>query len=247
MFLHRDSEYSISLLMQSVGRGVGGVLLGGVVGIAVDDLDTDLLGEGQLNSLAVGGAQLGDTLLSGLCRVLNLRNSDALLLGQVLAGDPGQRDGLVDTGLDGLRVGDLDLWLHNCDNRYIVAGLLGDLLAVIVAIAIAVLSRLAHGHHLGLTLLLEGDINSLGSGGLSLGLVGVGAHLIVNLLNGLSAYGAGDFVALLLVDNLLDGQLNLFAVGLKSRGAHFGILNNVLDCAVVLGVLITVVGLVVSV
>merc|ERR1719400_164739 len=230
------------------GRGgVGGLLvLGGVVGEPVDDLHTDLLGEGELHSLAGGGGQAGHALAEGLADILDLRDGDALLLGQVLAGDPRQGDGLVDTGLDGLGVGDGDNGLNNGDNGDVVAGLLGDLLAVVVAVAVAVsvLGGLAHGHHLGDALLLEGDLNSLGAGGLGLGLVGVGADLVVNLLDALSAHGPGHVIALLLVDDALPGQLNGVADGLEGGDTHFGVLDNILDGAVVLGVLIAVAGLV---
>merc|ERR1719400_122393 len=221
------------------GRGgVGGLLvLGGVVGETVDDLDTDLLGEGELHSLAGGGGQAGHALAEGLADILDLRDGDALLLGQVLAGDPRQGDGLVDTGLDGLGVGD-------GDNGDVVASLLGDLLAVVVAVAVAVavLGGLAHGHHLGLALLLEGDLDGLGGGLLVLGLVGVAAHLVVDLLDALSAHGAGDGVALLDVLDGLAAQLDVGALGGEGGGADLGSLNHVQDGAVVLGVFVSVVG-----
>ena len=101
---------------------------------------------------------------------------------------------------------------------------------------------LAHGDHLGLALLVEGNLNGLGGGGLSLGLVGVGADLVVNLLSGLRADGSGDSVALLPVDDVLSGQLNGVADGLEGRGAHLSGLDNILDGAVVLGLLVAVVG-----
>merc|ERR1719400_1402338 len=224
------------------GRGgVGGLLmLGGVVGEPVDDLHTDLLGEGELHSLAGGGGQAGHALAEGLADILDLRDGDALLLGQVLAGDPRQGDGLVDTGLDGLGVGDGDNGLNDGDNGDVVASLLGDLLAVVVAVA--VLGGLAHGHHLGLALLLEGDLDGLGGGLLVLGLVGVAAHLVVDLLDALSAHGAGDGVALLDVLDGLAAQLDVGALGGEGGGADLGSLNHVQDGAVVLGVLVSVVG-----
>ncbi len=229
------------------GGGIGGLLmLGGISSISVNDLNTDLLGEGQLNGLAGGGSQLGDALLEGLGDILNLGDGDALLLGQILAGDSGEGNGLVDTGLDGLGVDNLNGGLNRGDDGNVVASLLGDLLAVVVAVAaisVAVVgSGLAHGDHLGDALLLEGNLNGLGGGGLRLGLVGVGTDLVVNLLDGLSADGSGDGVALLLVDDGLSHQLDGVAHGLESGGAHLSGLNNILDGAVVLGVLITVGG-----
>ena len=224
------------------GRGIGGLLVFvGVLGESIDNLNADLLGEGQLDGLTGRGGQLSDALLKGLGHILNLGDGDALLLGQVFARDSGQGDGLVDAGLDWLGVGDLNGGLDNGDNGNVVACLLGDLLAVIVAVAsisVSVGGWLAHGDHLGDALLLEGNFNSLCGGGLRLGLIGVGADLIVNLLDGLSADGSCDGVALLTVDDSLADQLNRAADSLESGGAHFGGLNDILDCAVVLGVFV---------
>merc|ERR1719331_2522080 len=229
------------------GRGVDGLLvLGGVSGVAVDDLHAHLLGQGELDGLAGGGSKLGHALLQGLGHLLNLGHGDALVLGQVLAGDSGQADGLVDTGLDGLGVGHINGGLDGGDNGDVVAGLLGDLLAVVVSVAVAVsvLGGLAHGHHLGHAPLLEGNLDGLGGGGLGLGLVGVGADLVVDLLDGLGADSPGDVIALLLVDDGLPHQLHGAAHGLESGHADLSGLNNILDGAVVLGVL--VLGLVVG-
>jgi len=227
------------------GRGIGRLLmLGGISGIAIDDLNTHLLGEGELNGLAGRGSQLGDALLKGLSHFLNLGHSDALVLSEILAGDSGKTDGLVDTGLDGLGVGHIDSGLHRGDNRNVVAGLLGNLLAVVVAIALVAISsissRLADSDHLGLALLVEGDLHSLGTGGLSLGLVRVGADLVVNLLSGLCADSPGDVIALLLVNDGLPHQLHGVAHSLESGHTHLSLLNHILDRAVVLGVLVAV-------
>ena len=105
---------------------------------------------------------------------------------------------------------------------------------------------LADGNHLGVTLLLVRNLNSLGSCGFSLLLVRVGADLVVDLLNALGTDGTGDWVALLYINNDLDGKLNWVADSLESRGANFSRFNNILNRAVVLGLLITIVGLVVS-
>ena len=50
---------------------------------------------------------LNQSLLESLGDNLGPRDGESLLLGEVLAGDPGKGDGLVPTGLDGLGVGDL--------------------------------------------------------------------------------------------------------------------------------------------
>jgi len=229
------------------GRGIcdrcGLLVLVGILGMAVDKLNTDLLGEGKLNGLASRGSKLGDTLLEGLGDILNLRDGDALLLGQVLAADSGQADGLVDTGLDGLGVCDLNGGINNGDYGNVVASLLGNLLAVVVtvslvAITVSVGSGLADSHHLCDALLLEADLNSLGGGVLALLLVAVGADLVVNLLDGLGADGSGDGVALLNINNSLSYKLNWAADSLEGRGADLSDLNDISDSAVVLGALI---------
>jgi hypothetical protein len=51
-----------------------------LMGVAIDKLNTNLLGEGELDRLAIGGSQLGDTLLDGLGIIHNLGHSDAPLL-----------------------------------------------------------------------------------------------------------------------------------------------------------------------
>jgi len=214
--------------LRSVGRLRGVVL---IFGVPVVDLLAHLLRQGQLDSLAGWSRQLGDALLEGLGYIFDFRDGDALLLGEVLARDPGQRDGLVHTGLDGLRVDDIHGRFNHSDNGDVVASLLSNLLAVVVAVAVPVAismrSRLADSHHLGLTHLLKGHLHSLGGGALSLGLVGVGADLVVNLLSALGTDGAGNGVALLDILDALAAQLNGSADSIKGRGAHISNLNNI--------------------
>ena len=198
-------------MIRSRGRNVGDWLnLMGILSISVVDLLADLLGESELNILASRSSKLGDTLLRSLSGIFNLWDSDALLLSEVLTADSWERDWLVDTGLDWLRVGNLNSWLNDGDNRDIVASLLGNLLAVVVSIAVVSISWgwLADSHHLGIALLVEGDLNSLGSCGFNLLLVRVGTDLIVDLLNALGTDSTGDWVALLSVYNDLDSKLN---------------------------------------
>ena len=232
---------SISRL-RSVGRLRGVVL---VFSIPVVDLLAHLLRQGQLDSLAGWSSQLGDALLEGLRNIFDLRDGDALLLGEVLARDPGQRDGLVHTGLDGLGVDDIHGWFNNSDNGHVVASLLTNLLAVVVAVAVPVAismrSRLADSHHLGLTHLLKGHLDGLSSGAFSLGLVGVGADLVVDLLSALGTDGADDGVALLDILDALAAQFDGIADGLKGGGADLGSLDNIEHGAVVLRVFVPVV------
>ena len=223
-------------------------MLGHLLGVAVDQLNTDLLGELELNLLAVGLGELGHTLLDGLGVILNLGLSNALLLGDDLARDSGKGDGLVDAGLDGLGVTDTDIDIDRGDNGDIVGSLLGDLLAVLVSISMVsmAIAGLADSHHLDISLLLEGNLNGLGSGVLVLLVVVVAADLIVDGLNGLSADSAGNIVAVLSINNPLDGQLNILTDGLESGGADLSLLGDVLDSAVVTGLLIAIMGLVVG-
>jgi len=211
---------------RSIGRLRGVVL---VLGVSVVDLLAHLLGQGQLDGLAGRVGQAGDALLEGLGDNLDLRDGDALLLGEVLARDPGEGDGLVHTGLDGLGVDDINGGLNNGEDRHVVASLLGDLLAVVVAVSVVAVSSvgLADSDHHVLALLVEGHLDGLGSGGLSLGLVGVGADLVVNLLSALGTDGAGNGVALLDILDALAAQLNGSADSIKGRGAHISNLNNI--------------------
>merc|ERR1740129_2120158 len=227
-------------LGSSVGRsrGVSHRLdLVHVLGVSVVDLLAHLLGQGELNSLAGGGGQLGDALLLKLDVVHDLGDGDALLLSEVLARDPDQVNGLLDALLDGLGEGNLDILDVLSDDGDVVASLLGDLLAVVVAVLVVSVAGggLADGDHLGVALPGEGDGDGLGGGGNNLLAVGVDTDLVVNNLNTLTAHGAGHRVALLDINDLLGGNLNGLADGLKGRGADLGGLNNIDNAAVVLG------------
>jgi len=219
---------------RSVGdwlRGLIGLHRVGLLSVAVVDLLADLLGEGQLNSGAVGGSQLGDALLDDLDVILDLGDGDALVLGQVLTADPGQGDGLVDTGLDGLGVGNSDGGEDGGDDGAVVASLLGDLLAVVVAVAVVAVSGgwLAHGHHLGVADPLEGDLDSLGGGVLSVLLVLVDTDLVINCEDTLCTDCPPDWVTLLSLYNDLDGHLSWRADLAVSWGANLSNLNYILN------------------
>ena len=218
--------------IRSRGRSICDWLnLMGVLSISIVDFLANLLGESKLNSLASRSSKLGDALLRGNSGVFNLWDSDALLLSEVFTADSWERDWLVDTGLDWLRVGNLNSWLNRGDNRDIVASLLGNLLAVVVSIAVVSVSWgwLADGDHLGVAHLLVRNLNSLGSGGLSLLLVRVGADLVIKFFNALGTDSTGDWVALFYINNDLDSKLNEVADSLKSGGADFGGPNNILN------------------
>ena len=229
-------ERLADLLGGSVGRSrsVGDWLRGliglhgvGLLSVAVVDLLADLLGQGQLNGGAVGGSQLGDALLDDGDVILDLGDGDALVLGQVLAGDPGQGDGLVNTGLDGLGVGNGDGGVGGGDDGAVVASLLGDLLAVVVTVAVVSVSRgwLADGHHLGVADPLEGDLDSLGGGLLTLLLVVVDADLVIDSEERLCTNSPTDWVTLLSLHNDLHAHLGRGADSLESWSANLSSLN----------------------
>ena len=216
----------------SWGWSVGWLLvLGGIVSESVHDLDADLLGQGKFHSLAGGSGQGSDALFKGLGDLLDLGDGDALFLGEILAADPWQGDGLVHTGLDGLGIGDGDCWFDHGDHWHVVASLLGDFLAVVVSVAVVSISwgGLADSDHLGVTFLVEGNLNSLGGGIFSLLLVRVGADLVIDFLNALSTDSASNIITLLFVYNDLDGKLNWIADSFESRGAYFSSFNNILN------------------
>ena len=222
---------------------VGGLNLKGV---SVVDLLADLLGEGELDGLAVWGSKTRDALVNRLGDNLDLWDGDTLLLGQVLAGDSWKADWLVDTGLDWLRVGDGDGWGDNSDNGVVVAGLLGNFLAVVVSITtmsvstISMVSGLADSDHLYIFFLFKGDLNSLGIGFFfSLG-IRVAADFLGNNLNGLGTDSADNSVGEGNFDNDFDGQFNSGTLSFNHGSTHFSGLNNIDDRAVVFGLFIAI-------
>jgi len=230
----------IRLLSMMRGGGIswGWFVLVSVFGVAIYKLNTNLLGEGQLNVLASRGSKLGDALFRSFCCFLDLWDSDALLSSQVFTRYSHQRDRFVDTGFDWLGVGNLNSWFNNGNYRNIVASLLSNFLAVIVSISMSITTmsmsiplrgRLADGNHLNLALLVERNLNSLGSGFLSSLLIRVSTDLIVNLLNAFGTDCTGHWVALLFVNNFLDGKLNWVTDSLESRGANLCRFDNILN------------------
>ena len=213
-----------------------------LMGVAIDKLHTDLLGKSKLNFLAVRGPELGHALLHRFRVVFNLRLTNTLLLSKDLAGDSGQSDGLIDTGFYGLGIPNTNLNINWCDNRNVVSSFLSNLLAVLVTIGLVSMSIswLAHSDHLSIGLLHKRHLNSFCGGVFIFLLVIVGAHLIGDGLSRLCAYGAAHIIAVLSVHHTLNSQHLVLTHGLKSRGTDFSNLNNILNSAVVLGVLITI-------
>jgi len=234
-------NWSSSGIDRSGLRGIGDrLLLMHILGISVVELLADLLGEGKVDVLAGRGSKLGDALLVLLNTFLNLRDSDTLLSSQILTADSDEVNGLVDTGLLGLREGNLDSGLNRGDNWDIVASLLGNLLAVVVTIAVVAVARggLADSHHLGVTLLLIRHLHSFGSSVNNLLLVRVDTDLIGDNLHRLTADCTGYRVALFNIYDPLYWDFNVLTDCFKSWGAHFSRFNNINNRAVVLGFLV---------
>jgi len=242
---HRTLTGLLSFSSRGGGSGVSGGGCG-VMSITIDELDADLLGEGEFDLLASGGGQLGLAFGNGLGGILNLGDKDGPLLSKISTAHNGKGDGLVDTGLDGLGVGDFDSDIDGGDNGHVVSGFLSDLLAVVVSITtmsittIAMVSRLADSDHLDVSFLLKGDLNSLGGGVFVLLLVRVRADFVGDLFNGFSTDCAGDSVGEFHINDDLDGQLDILADCFKGRGADLSDFSHINDSAVVFRFLITV-------
>jgi len=226
---------------------VARLVFGCLVGKTVNNLNTDLFGKGQLDSLAGGGSQCSQTLLKSFRIILNLWDSDTFLFREVFTADSWEGDWFVYAGFDWLGVGDSNLGLNNSYYRDIVTSLLSDLLAEVfsisVSMTISVLGWLAHSYHLGFTLLVERNLNSLGSGYFTLWLVRVAADLVVDFLRAFSTDCTGNSVTLFSVNYSLNSKFYRSTFCFQSRGAHLSQLNHILNSAVVFGVFIAIAGL----
>merc|ERR1712062_293081 len=117
--------------------------------VAVHNLDTTLPGKVKNNWVAIRSPKFCPADLMGLLSLLNLWDSDTLLGDDVLATYSDNFQGLVNTDLSGLR-DHQSLWLNVVFKFWsIVAGLLGNLLAVdLMTIAVLLVARVTHCHHL---------------------------------------------------------------------------------------------------
>ena len=217
--------------------------------VSIDKLNTDLLGEGELDLLAGGGSQLGLALGNGLGGIFNLRDDDGLLFGKIFAGDTGKGDGLVDASLDGFGVGNGDIDIDGGDNGDVVGGGLGNLFAVVVSIRVSVstislVSGLADGDHLDLFLLFEGNFDGLGDGAFFNLFIRVSADFLGNNLDGFGTDGTGDGVGVWDIFDDLDGESDIGASGLNGRCADLSDFSHIDDRAVMFGFFITVSGVV---
>ena len=219
-----------------------------ILSISVVDLLANLLGESEVNGLTSWSSKLCDTLLLNFDVIHDFWDSDALFSSKVFTTDDDEINWFVDTGLDRLRVGNLNSGLNRSDNRYIVASFLGNLLAVVVSVAVISVSWswLAHSDHLSVTLLLVRNFNSLGSCGFSLLLVRVSTDLIINNSDTLSTDSASNRVALFLINNHLCWNLNVFTDSFESWSADFSRLNNINNGTVMFWFLVSIMWLMVD-
>lgn len=245
-------SFGVAKDLFSLGRG-SRVCGCGLMGVSVDKFDTDLFGEGELNLLAGGGSESGGALGDNDLRVDNIGNLDGTFLLDVSALNDGQADGFVDTGLLGGGVGNGDGDIDRGDNRDIVGGFLGDLLAVVVSVSsmsvstISVVSGLADSDHLDLGFLHEGDLNGDGDGIFGGLFIRVGADFLGDDFDGFGTDGEGDSVGEVDIFDDLDGESDIFAVGLNGRGADLSDFSHINNGAVVFGFLITVTAMVSSI
>jgi len=185
-------------------------------------------GEGEGDLVAVGLAEDDLALLDGVGAVLELGDVEALLLFDVTADNFGDLDGLGHAVPDGLGSGNID-----ADDEGGVDQGDGVLLGLVLFLAVLVLAGVGVGaavagsvarcdsHALG-----AGLGGHLGGGGwerFSLPDVVVGADLSLDVLGGLLAHGPDLLVAVVVVDNILDGQNDRGGVGGESRNANLSI------------------------
>ena len=228
------------------GRGVSGFWVwGGLMGVSVDKLDTDLFGEGELNLLAGGDTNFSLAVGNNNLGVDNGGNLDGTFLRDISAGNNGKGDGFVNTDLLGGGVGNGDGDIDGGDNGDIVGGFLGNLFAVVVSIRVSVstislVSGLADGDHLDIGNLLEGNFDGLGDGVSRFLFVKVCADFLGNNIDGFGTDSTGDGVGVWDIFNDLDGESDIFTRGSNGRCADLSDFNHIDNRAVLFGFLITV-------
>jgi len=233
----------------SVGRGRGISrfwVWGGLMGVSVDKLDTDLFGEGKLNLLAGGDTDFSLAVGNNDLRIDNGGNLDGLFLRDVSAGNNGKGDGFVNTDLLGGGVGNGDGDINRGDNGDIVGGFLGNLFAVVVSVStissmsVSLVSWCADSDHLDIGNLLEGNFDGLGNGVSRFLFVKVCADFLGNNFDGFGTDGTGDSVCVWDIFNDLDGESDIFTRGSNGRCADLSDFSHINNRAVLFGFLITV-------
>jgi len=235
----------VDCLSMGGGRSISGLWVwGGLMGVSVDKLDTDLFGEGELNLLAGRDTDFSLAVGNSDLRIDNGGNFDNLLLFDISAGNDGKGDGFVNTDLLGGGVGNGDGDIDRGDNGDIVLFFCGNLLAVVVSVStissMSVVSGLADSDHLNIGNLLEGNFNGLGNGVSRFLFVIVCADFLGNNLNGFSTDGTGDSVCVIDIFNDLDGESDIFTGNFNGWGADLSDFSHIDNRAVLFGFLITV-------
>jgi len=237
----------VDCLSMGGGRGISGFWVwGGLMGVSVDKLDTDLFGEGELNLLAGGDTDFSLAVGNSDLRIDNGGNLDGLVLSDIRAGNNGKGDGFVNTDLLGGGVGNGDGDIDGGDNGDIVGGFLGNLFAVVVSVStissmsISLVSWCADSDHLDVGNLLEGNFDGLGDGISRFLFVKVCADFLGNNSDGFGTDGTGDSVFEIDIFNDLDGESDIYTRGSNGRGADLSDFNDINDRAVLFGFLITV-------
>jgi len=235
----------VDCLSMGGGRGISRLWVwGGLMGVSVDKLDTDLFGEGELNLLAGRGTNFSLAVGNNDLGVDNGGNLDGLVLRDISAGNNGKGDGFVNTDLLGGRVGNGDRDINGGDNGDIVLFFGGNLLAVVVSVStissMSVVSGLADSDHLDVGNLFEGNFDGLGNGVSRFLFIIVCADFLGNNLNGFSTDGTGDSVCVIDIFNDLDGESDIFTGNFNGWGADLSDFSHIDNRAVLFGFLITV-------
>jgi hypothetical protein len=149
--------------------------------VSIDKLNTDLLGEGQLNGLAGGLAQSIGTFVNSDGGFFDFWDLDAFLFAEIFTGYSWEVDWFVNTDLLWCWVGNLDIDIDGWDCWYVVLGSLGNFVAVLVSVStmsvstmsITTISWLADSYHLGVGFLDEDNFDGLGITVVSFGYEGL--------------------------------------------------------------------------
>jgi len=235
----------VDCLSMGRGRGISRFWVwGGLMGVSVDKLDTDLFGEGELNLLAGGDTDFSLAVGNNDLRIDNGGNLDGLFLRDVSAGNNGKGDGFVNTDLLGGRVSNGDGDIDGGNNGDIVLLFGGNLLAVVVSVStissMSVVSGLADSDHLDVGNLLKGNFDGFGNSVSRFLFIIVCADFLGNNLNGFSTDGTGDSVCVWDIFNDLDGESDIFTRGSNGRCADLSDFSHINNRAVLFGFLITV-------
>ena len=235
----------VDCLSMGGGRGISRFWVwGGLMGVSVDKLDTDLFGEGELNLLAGGGTNFSLAVGNNNLGVDNGGDLDGLVLRDISAGNNGKGDGFVNTDLLGGGVGNGDGDINGGDNGDIVLFFSGNLLAVVVSVStissMSVVSGLADSDHLDVGNLFECNFDGLGNGVSRFLFIIVCADFLGNNLNGFSTDGTGDGVCVIDIFNDLDGESDIFTGNFNGWGADLSDFSHINNGAVLFGFLITV-------